>query len=95
MDSPNIPAVPPPPPVDMNAILTWIWNTGKTHGLPFTLLFVAVLYFHRRTEGLEQDIKSCQGAHLETIKMQNGALVKALEQNTQALTRLESKITTR
>ena len=95
MDSPIPQAVPPPPPIDMNSIMIWLWNVAKVNGLPFVLLIVAVYYFHHRTENLEADIKNCQQAHLETIQLQNGALVKALEQNTQALTRLETTITRR
>lgn len=95
MDSQTPQAVPPPPPIDMNAVINWLWNTARTHGLPFCLLVSAVCYFHQRTEHLEADIKDCQQRHLETIELQNGALVKALEQNTQALTRLETTITRR
>jgi len=87
--------VPPTLPLDMATWITWILNTVKLYGLPFVLLAVAVWYFHQRTEKLETAIEACQKKHLETVTQQNGALVRALEQNTQALTRLETTITRR
>lgn len=84
--------VPPALPFDMNAVFAWILNVARTHGLSFALLIFAVLHFHRRTEGLEADIKQCQQNHLQTVQTQNVALVTALEQNTQALNRLEASI---
>ncbi len=95
MDSQQIPPTIPPdqqPPLDMNTLATWILNTLRAYGLPFLLLGVAVLYFHSRTEKLETAIELCQKNHLETIEMQNGALIRALNDNTQALNRLEAGI---
>lgn len=88
-------SVPPTLPLDMNSILAWLWTVAKAHGLSFALLIVAVLHFHRRTESLESDVKACQEMHLQTVTTQNTALVRALELNTSALTRLETTITTR
>lgn len=88
-------SVPPTLPLDMNAWLSWMLNSLKMYGFPFVLLGVAVWYFHAKTEKLETAVELCQKNHLETVTMQNGALVKALEQNTQALTRLEATITKR
>lgn len=85
-------SVPPTLPLDMATWLTWILNTAKMYGLPFVLLAVAVWYFHQRTEKLELAIELCQKNHLETVTMQNGALIRALSDNTQALTRLEMAI---
>lgn len=84
--------VPPTLPLDMATWLTWVLNLLKTHGLPFVLLALAVWHFHHRTEKLEADIALCQKSHLETITMQNGAIVRALNDNTQALKRLEATI---
>lgn len=62
------------------------------YGLPFVLLAVAVWYFHNRTEKLEIAIAECQKNHAETITMQNGALIRAITDNTQALERLEKSL---
>lgn len=85
-------SVPPTLPLDMATWLTWILNTAKMYGLPFVLLAIAVWYFHQRTEKLENAIEACQKNHIEAITMQNGALVRALSDNTQALNRLEQSI---
>lgn len=93
MDSqPTPPPIPPALPLDMNTWTAWLLNTIRNYGLPFVLLGIAVAYFHARTEKLETAIDLCQKNHLETITMQNGALIRALNDNTQALNRLEAGI---
>ena len=39
---------------------------------------------------LETDVKECHNNHRQTLEIQNGAIVRALEQNTQVLIRLEA-----
>lgn len=96
MDSQHTPPTIPPTqdvlPLDMNNLASWILTTLRNYGLPFLLLGVAVWYFHNRTEKLETAIELCQKNHLETIEIQNGALIRALNDNTQALNRLEANI---
>lgn len=43
-----------------------------------------------KIEKLEDDIRHCHRQHLETTQFQNGALVRMLEKNTQALENIES-----
>lgn len=38
---------------------------------------------------LESDVRDCHRAHLEATQFQNGALVRTIERNTQALERIE------
>ena len=85
--------VPPTLPLDMATWISWALNTLRLYGLPFVLLAVAVWYFHNRTEKLESAIEACQKNHAEAITMQNGALIRAITENTQALNRLETSIT--
>lgn len=94
MDSPQQTPQPIPPtlPLDMNTWLSWMLNMIRIYGLPFMLLAGAVTYFHGRTEKLEAAIDLCQRQHLETVTTQNGALIRALNDNTQALNRLEASL---
>lgn len=90
MDSQQTPPpIPPTLPLDINMWTTWAMNTIRNYGLPFVLLAIAVWYFHARTEKLETQIEQCQRAHIETVTMQNGALIRAINDNTQALNRLQ------
>ena len=43
----------------------------------------------QKIERLEVDVRECNTGHKATLELQNGALVRALEQNTQVLIRLE------
>lgn len=43
----------------------------------------------QKIERLETDVRDCHLRHIETTAFQNGALVRTLEQNTQALKRIE------
>lgn len=42
-------------------------------------------YLFGKIEHLEADVRKCHQQHLEATQFQNGALVRTLEQNTQAL----------
>ncbi len=44
----------------------------------------------QKIERLEADVRECNNGHKSTLELQNGALVRALEQNTQVLNRLEA-----
>jgi len=44
----------------------------------------------QKIERLETDVRDCHHRHLEATQFQNGALVRMLERNTQALENIES-----
>ncbi len=43
-----------------------------------------------KIEKLEDDVRHCNKQHLEATQFQNGALVRALERNTQVLEEIQS-----
>lgn len=47
--------------------------------------------FERMTR-LELDVRECNANHKETLQLQNGAIVRALEQNTRVLEKIEKSI---
>jgi len=42
-----------------------------------------------RQSRLEEDVRKCHENHRETLEMQNGAIVRTIEQNTRILERIE------
>lgn len=45
-----------------------------------------------RTERLEKAVQECHANHLKPFEFQNGALVRALEQNTRVLQNIENNM---
>jgi len=43
----------------------------------------------QKMERLEIDVRECHTSHKTTLEMQNGAIVRALEQNTTALNQIK------
>lgn len=43
----------------------------------------------QKIERLETDVRDCHQRHIEATTFQNGALVRTLQENTQALQRIE------
>ena len=46
----------------------------------------------QKIERLETDVRDCHHRHIEATQFQNGALVKALERNTNALENIEKHL---
>lgn len=46
----------------------------------------------QKIERLETDVRDCYHRHIEATQFQNGALVKALERNTNALENIEKHL---
>lgn len=45
-----------------------------------------------RINRLELDVRKCNANHTETLQLQNGAIVRALEQNTRVLENIEKSM---
>lgn len=52
-------------------------------------------HLFKKIESLETDVRACHQRHIEATEMQNGALVRTLERNTQILESIETLLKSR
>lgn len=74
-------------------IIMFFMEALKKQGLSFLILGGIVFYFYAELKEVRREVKVCNDTVIELYKMKNDELKDVIVRNTEALNRIESRIT--
>lgn len=77
----------------MDKTLSYLFEVGKKHGLPFVMLLVAIWYVNQKSQKFEEKIFDCHDQMIQIYQENQDKLIKVIETNTSALEEIRKETT--